>query len=34
MPKAETLSGKEALITHLKRFVLPPLKFVITELEK
>jgi alanine dehydrogenase len=30
LPKAETLSGKEALITHLKRVILPPLKFVIT----
>ncbi|MDD2675172.1 alanine dehydrogenase [Flavobacterium petrolei] len=30
LPKAETLAGKEALITHLKRVVLPPLKFVIT----
>lgn len=30
LPKAETLSGKEAIITHLKRLVLPPLKFVIT----
>jgi alanine dehydrogenase len=30
LPKAETLSGKEVLITHLKRVVLPPLKFVIT----
>ena len=30
LPKAETLSGKEALINHLKRLVLPPLKFVIT----
>ena len=30
IPKAETLPGKEALITHLKRLVLPPLKFVIT----
>ena len=30
IPKAETLSGKEALIAHLKRVVLPPLKFVIT----
>ncbi|MGO4905162.1 NAD(P)-dependent oxidoreductase [Flavobacterium sp. W20_MBD1_R3] len=30
LPKAETLSGKEALITHLKRLILPPLKFVIT----
>ena len=30
LPKAETLSGKEALISHLKRLVLPPIKFVIT----
>ncbi len=30
LPKAETLSGKDALISHLKRLVLPPLKFVIT----
>lgn len=30
LPKAETLSGKEALIMHLKRVILPPLKFVIT----
>jgi alanine dehydrogenase len=30
MPKAETLSGKDALITHLKRQVLPPLKIVVT----
>lgn len=30
LPKAEILSGKEALIAHLKRLVLPPLKFVIT----
>jgi alanine dehydrogenase len=30
LPKAETLSGKEALIMHLKRLVLPPLKFVVT----
>lgn len=30
LPKAETLSGKEALITQLKRLVLPPLKFVVT----
>ncbi|KIC02687.1 alanine dehydrogenase [Flavobacterium sp. JRM] len=30
LPKAETLSGKEALIAHLKRITLPPLKFVIT----
>ena len=30
MPKAETLSGKDALIIHLKRLVLPPLKIVVT----
>jgi alanine dehydrogenase len=30
LPKAETLSGKEALIAHLKRLILPPLKFVVT----
>ncbi|MBC7846477.1 MAG: alanine dehydrogenase [Flavobacterium sp.] len=30
LPKAETLSGKEALIANLKRLVLPPLKFVVT----
>ena len=30
LPKAETLAGKEALISHLKRVILPPLKFVIT----
>nr|WP_314898056.1 NAD(P)-dependent oxidoreductase [uncultured Flavobacterium sp.] len=30
LPKADTLSGKEALIAHLKRLILPPLKFVIT----
>lgn len=30
MPKAETLTGKDALITHLKRQVLPPLKIVVT----
>lgn len=30
LPKAVTLSGKEALIAHLKRLVLPPLKFVVT----
>ena len=29
-PKAETLSGKEALISHLKRLILPPIKFVVT----
>jgi alanine dehydrogenase len=30
LPKAETLSGKEALIMHLKRITLPPLKFLLT----
>lgn len=30
MPKTETLSGKEALIMHLKRLVLPPIKIVVT----
>ncbi|WP_395048632.1 NAD(P)-dependent oxidoreductase [Flavobacterium sp.] len=30
LPKAETLSGKEDIIAHLKRLVLPPLKFVVT----
>lgn len=30
MPKAETLSDKEALIIQLKRQVLPPLKIVVT----
>jgi alanine dehydrogenase len=30
LAKAETLSGKEELISYLKRLVLPPLKFVIT----
>lgn len=30
LPKAETLSGKEDLIRHLKRIVLPPIKFVVT----
>ncbi|PZX94692.1 alanine dehydrogenase [Flavobacterium aquariorum] len=30
MPKAETLSGKDALIAHLRRLVLPPLKIVVT----
>ena len=30
LPKAETLSDREALIAHLKRVTLPPLKFVIT----
>ena len=30
LPKAASLSGKEALIAHLKRLVLPPLKFVVT----
>jgi len=30
LPKAETLSGKEVLLAHLKRLILPPLKIVIT----
>jgi len=30
LPKAAILSGKEALLAHLKRLVLPPLKFVVT----
>jgi alanine dehydrogenase len=30
MPKAETLSDKDALIVQLKRLVLPPLKIVVT----
>jgi alanine dehydrogenase len=30
LPKADTLAGKEALITYLKRPVLPPLKIVVT----
>jgi alanine dehydrogenase len=30
LPKAETLAGKDALIMHLKRITLPPLKFVVT----
>jgi alanine dehydrogenase len=30
LPKAETLSGKEALIAQLKRITMPALKFVIT----
>lgn len=30
MPKAATLSGKDALIMQLKRLVLPPLKIVVT----
>ena len=30
LPKAETLSGKEELIRHLKRIILPPIKFVVT----
>ena len=34
LPKAATLSGKEALIAHLKRLVLPPLKFVVTGTDK
>lgn len=30
LPKAETLAGKDALISHLKRLNLPALKFVVT----
>ena len=30
LPKAETLSGKEEMVKHLKRIILPPIKFVIT----
>lgn len=30
LPKAQTLSGKDALISHLKRVVFPPLKFVVS----
>ena len=30
LPKAETLSGREEIIKHLKRVTLPPIKFVIT----
>ncbi|HSD08795.1 NAD(P)-dependent oxidoreductase [Flavobacterium sp.] len=30
LPKAETLSGRDALIAHLKRLILPPLKIVVT----
>jgi alanine dehydrogenase len=30
LPKASALNGKEELVRHLKRLVLPPLKFVIT----
>lgn len=30
LPKAETLSGKEQMISHLKRIVFPPIKFVVT----
>ena len=30
LPKAETLAGKDAMIMHLKRITLPPLKFVLT----
>jgi alanine dehydrogenase len=30
LAKVETLSGTEELISHLKRLVLPPLKFVVT----
>lgn len=30
LPKAETLSGKDALITKLRRQILPPIKIVLT----
>ncbi|HEX8270817.1 MAG TPA: NAD(P)-dependent oxidoreductase [Flavobacterium sp.] len=30
LPKAETLSGKEALVERLRRLVLPPIKIVLT----
>jgi alanine dehydrogenase len=30
LPKAETLAGKEEMVRHLKRIILPPVKFVIT----
>lgn len=30
LPKAETLSGKDALVERLKRIVLPPIKIVLT----
>ncbi|WP_026704738.1 NAD(P)-dependent oxidoreductase [Flavobacterium soli] len=30
LPKAETLSGKEAMVERLKRLVLPPIKIVLT----
>ena len=30
LPKAESLSGKEEMVRHLKRIILPPIKFVIT----
>ena len=30
LPKAETLSGKDALILKLKRLILPPIKIVLT----
>jgi alanine dehydrogenase len=30
LPKAETLSGKEELISQLKRIIFPPIKFVVT----
>ncbi len=30
LPKAVTFSGKDALIAHLKRIVLPPIKFIVT----
>ena len=30
LPKAETLLGKEEMVKHLKRIILPPIKMVIT----
>ncbi|MFA9191250.1 NAD(P)-dependent oxidoreductase [Flavobacterium sp. FZUC8N2.13] len=30
LPKVETLEGKEDLIRHLKRIIMPPIKFVVT----
>ena len=30
LPKAETLAGKDEMVRHLKRIILPPVKFVIT----
>ena len=30
LPKAETLAGKDEMVRHVKRIILPPVKFVIT----